>query len=119
MAFGLTKLELDADLVPLIKIGEDTIHFTSKWVNENDAIVIPSISDQISMDEKEAIIWQLKKSVKAAFITPNETKASRVDCCWVNQKGEVTWSEKQIAEEKKNAAALAASSSATTKRRLF
>lgn len=126
MAFGLTKLELDAELVPLIKIGEDTIHFHSKWVNDNDAVVVPSINDSISMDEKENIIWQLKKSVKAAFISPNteSCKAARVDCCWVNQKGEVTWSEKQLAEDNNNkknaAAALAASSSATTtKRRLF
>ncbi|KAF1797852.1 hypothetical protein V8B55DRAFT_1549404 [Mucor lusitanicus] len=105
MAFGLTKLELDADLAPLIKIGDDTIHFTSKWVNENDAIVIPSISDSISMDEKEAIIWQLKKIVKSAFITTNgsaENKAARVDCCWVNQKGEVTWNEKQLSAPKKD-----------------
>ncbi|KAG1123324.1 hypothetical protein G6F42_010657 [Rhizopus arrhizus] len=105
MAFGLTKLELDADLTPLIKIGDDTIHFTSKWVNENDAIVIPSISDSISMDEKEAIIWQLKKIVKSAFITTNgsaDNKAARVDCCWVNQKGEVTWNEKQLSAPKKD-----------------
>lgn len=119
MAFGLTKLELDADLVPLIKIGNDTIYFTTKWVNDNDAIVVPSISDYISMDEKENIIWQLKKSVKAAFLNPASLKAARVDCCWVNKNGEVTWSEKQMAEEKKNAMAAAASSSATTKRRLF
>ncbi|KAI8077197.1 hypothetical protein BDF21DRAFT_385106 [Thamnidium elegans] len=118
MAFGLTKLELDADLVPLIKIGNDSIHFTTKWVNENDAVVVPSISDHISMDEKESIIWQLKKFVKAAFLNPTCLKAARVDCCWVNKNGEVTWSEKQAAEEKKNAMA-AASSSATTKRRLF
>lgn len=116
MAFGLTKLELDADLVPLIKIGDDTIHFTSKWVNENDAIVVPSISDAVSMDEKENIIWQLKKSVKSAFITANESKATRVDCCWVNQKGEVTWNEKQLAEEKKVAAQVATN---PTKRKLF
>lgn len=105
MAFGLTKLELDADLAPLIKIGDDTIHFNSKWVNENDAIVIPSISDSISMDEKEAIIWQLKKMVKSAFITTNgsaDNKAARVDCCWVNQKGEVTWNEKQLSAPKKD-----------------
>jgi transcriptional repressor NF-X1 len=97
MSFGLTKLELDADLAPLIKIGDESIHFTSKWVNENDAIVVPSISDAISMDEKETIIWQLKKTVKAAFINNNElkeNKATRIDCCWVNQKGEVTWNEK-------------------------
>lgn len=105
MSFGLTKLELDAELTPLIKIGDDTIHFTSKWVNENDAIVIPSISDSISMDEKEAIIWQLKKTVKSAFIATNgsaDNKAARVDCCWVNQKGEVTWNEKQLAAAKKD-----------------
>lgn len=119
LAFGLTKLELDADLVPLIKIGDDIIHFITTWVNENDALVVPSISDDISMDEKESIIWQLKKSVKAAFLNANETKAARVDCCWVNQKGEVTWSEKQVAEEKKTAAAATASSSASTRRKLF
>lgn len=117
LAFGLTKIELDADLVPLIKIGQDIIHFTTKWLNENDAIVVPSISDAISMDEKENIIWQLKKSVKQAFLNPESLKAARVDCCWVNQKGEVTWSEKQVAEEKKQLAA--SSSSTTTKRRLF
>jgi transcriptional repressor NF-X1 len=105
MAFGLTKLELDADLAPLIKIGEDTIHFNSKWVNENDAIVIPSISDSISMDEKESIIWQLKKIVKTAFISTNgsaDNKAARIDCCWVNQKGEVTWNEKQLSTPKRD-----------------
>lgn len=98
MAFGLTKLELDADLVPFIKIGDDSIHFISKWINENDAVVVPSINDSISMDEKETIIWQLKKTVKAAFTNNSngleENKAARVDCCWVNQKGEVTWNEK-------------------------
>jgi transcriptional repressor NF-X1 len=97
MAFGLTKLELDVDLAPLIKIGNDSIRFTSKWVNENDAVVVPSISNAISMDEKETIIWQLKKTVKAAFTNTNElqeNKATRIDCCWVNQKGEVTWNEK-------------------------
>ncbi|KAI8359868.1 hypothetical protein EDC96DRAFT_513466 [Choanephora cucurbitarum] len=103
MAFGLTKLELDADLVSLIKIGDDTIHFTSKWVNENDAIVVPSINDAISMDEKEKIIWQLKKTVKAAFIGQQESKAARIDCCWVNQKGEVSWSEKDLVQPKKTA----------------
>jgi transcriptional repressor NF-X1 len=102
MAFGLTKIELDAELVPLIKIDNDTIPFTSTWVNENDAIVVPSISDSVSMDEKEQIIWQLKKSVKAAFVLSNESsKAARVDCCWVNQKGEVTWSEKMASQPKK------------------
>jgi transcriptional repressor NF-X1 len=117
MAFGLTKLELDADLVPIIKIGDDTIHFTSKWVNENDAIVIPLISDAVSMDEKETIIWQLKKYVKSVFITVNESKAARIDCCWVNQKGEVTWNEKQLSEDKINAAQEAAA--APSRRKLF
>jgi transcriptional repressor NF-X1 len=97
MAFGLTKLELDAALVPVLKLGEDTINFTSRWVNENDAIVTPLIDDSVSVDEREIIIWQLKKLVKAAFVQNSEDdKASRVDCCWVNQKGEVTWNEKDF-----------------------
>ncbi|KAI9476112.1 MAG: hypothetical protein EXX96DRAFT_575824 [Benjaminiella poitrasii] len=96
MAFGLTKLELDAELTPLLKIGDDMIPFSSKWVNENDAVVIPSINDAVSMDEKEKIVWHLKKVVKTAFVADSvDGKASRVDCCWINQKGEVTWSEKQ------------------------
>ncbi|KAI7903173.1 uncharacterized protein BX663DRAFT_560725 [Cokeromyces recurvatus] len=105
MAFGLTKLELDADLANLLKIDNDTIPFTSKWVNENDAVVIPSISDAVSMDEKEKIIWQLKKIVMGAFTSNtdglSEVKAARVDCCWINQKGEVTWSEKQLSSNTK------------------
>lgn len=97
MAFGLTKLELDAELVPLLKIGDDCISFESTWINESDAVVVPSISDSVSMDEKEVILWQLKKILKTAFVNEEEvkSKASRVDCCWVNQKGEITWSEKQ------------------------
>ncbi|KAI8967924.1 hypothetical protein BDF20DRAFT_917174 [Mycotypha africana] len=100
MAFGLTKIELDALLVPLLSLHNESIPFTSKWVNENDAVVVPSINDAISIDEKEKIIWQLKKIVKNAFVTnepgSHNNKAARVDCCWVNQKGEVTWTEKQL-----------------------
>ncbi|RCH91040.1 FKBP12-associated protein, partial [Rhizopus stolonifer] len=100
MSFGLTKIELDAELVPLLKLGEDSVPFESTWVNENDAVVVPSINDAISMDEKETIVWHLKKVIKSAFVSEEDSKkkASRVDCCWVNQKGEITWSEKQLSK---------------------
>ncbi|CEP11623.1 hypothetical protein [Parasitella parasitica] len=116
MAFGLTKLELDADLKPLIKIDDDAIHFSSKWVNENDAVVIPSISDAVPMDEKEAIVWQLKKTVKAAFLSNSaESKAARVDCCWVNQKGDVTWSEKLLSVSKNDTSPSASTTGAKSR----
>ncbi|KAI9247058.1 hypothetical protein BY458DRAFT_68498 [Sporodiniella umbellata] len=97
MAFGLTKIELDAELVMICKMGDQSVSFNSTWVNENDAVVVPSIVDAISMDEKENTIWLLKKIIKNAFVSNEDSKkkASRVDCCWVNQKGEITWSEKQ------------------------
>ena len=66
MAFGLTKLELDAELVPLIKIGNDIIHFTSKWVNDNDAIVVPSISDDYFHGREKKIL--LMANSKSLFV---------------------------------------------------
>ncbi|KAF7730455.1 FKBP12-associated protein [Apophysomyces ossiformis] len=87
LVFGLTQFELDAALRALL---EDT-KFVTRWMNESDAVVIPTLSNEISIEEKENIVWKLKKTVKSALV---EATAARVDCCWIDQTGVVTWSEK-------------------------
>ncbi|KAI8879259.1 hypothetical protein K501DRAFT_257137 [Backusella circina FSU 941] len=89
---GLSKLALEAALAPVMKLGEDNIPFVSAWIDENDAVITPLISECVSMDEKEMIICQLKRLVKSAL---EDTTIDRVDFCWISQKGKVLWTEKK------------------------
>ncbi|KAG0176559.1 FKBP12-associated protein [Apophysomyces sp. BC1034] len=87
LVFGLTQSELDSALYSIL---EET-KFASRWINESDAIVVPIISGDVSMEQKEDVVWSLKNIVKTAFV---DATAARVDCCWVDQTGVVTWSER-------------------------
>jgi transcriptional repressor NF-X1 len=89
---GLSKLELETALAPVMRLGEDNIPFVSAWTDENDAVITPLISECVSMDEKELIIWQLKRLVKTAL---EDSIMDRIDCCWISQKGKVLWTEKK------------------------
>ncbi|KAI9027601.1 hypothetical protein CLU79DRAFT_739911 [Phycomyces nitens] len=88
LAFGLTKVELDVALLECCGLTK----VASRWINDNDAVVIPISDNSVAMDEREDNVWKLKKVLKDNFVAKGI--CSRVDCCWLNQKGEVTWSEK-------------------------
>ncbi|KAI8141438.1 hypothetical protein BJV82DRAFT_670718 [Fennellomyces sp. T-0311] len=89
LAFGLIKSELDMELASAF--GADT-PFTSEWLTDSDAVlVIPTIDKPI--EEKEEIVWQLKKKAKESL--QGSGNAARVDCCWVDQHGKITWTERR------------------------
>ncbi|KAI7868643.1 hypothetical protein BDF14DRAFT_542544 [Spinellus fusiger] len=89
LAIGLTHVELDLALLEIC--GQTKV--ISRWVDDSDAMVIPLADTTTAMDEREDNVWRLKRLLKAHFV-PKGT-CSRVDCCWLNKKGIVTWTEKQ------------------------
>ncbi|KAI7878645.1 hypothetical protein K492DRAFT_132456 [Lichtheimia hyalospora FSU 10163] len=90
LAFGLVETELDLELA---KAFED-IKYKSQWQTESDSVLVfPILDDKLALDEKEAMVWQLKKAVKDVVVSSG--KAARVDCCWVDRLGKITWTERK------------------------
>ncbi|KAI8379253.1 uncharacterized protein BYT42DRAFT_613583 [Radiomyces spectabilis] len=94
MAFGMTKSDLDEILRKLY--GD--VSFTSRWVNDFDAVIMFETDNAMPVSEKEDLIWRLKKGTKMAFFDTHT--AARVDCCWINQQDHVTWCEKPLTNNK-------------------
>ncbi|KAI9274326.1 hypothetical protein BDA99DRAFT_431911 [Phascolomyces articulosus] len=90
LAFGLIKSELDMELTAAF--GDD-LKFTSEWLMDSDAVLVIPILDQYPIEEKEEIVWYLKKKAKDSLSTSGN--AARVDCCWVDKEGRITWTERK------------------------
>lgn len=86
LSFGLIKEDLDFALEQAL--GD--IPFASEWRVDLDAVVVtPQLSDDLEVEAKEDTIWRLKKIVAATVME----FAARVDCCWVDRHGKLTWTE--------------------------
>lgn len=90
LAFGLIETELDLELAKAF--GD--VSYKSQWQTESDSVLVfPLLDDKLPVDEKEDMIWQLKKAVKDVVVSSG--KAARVDCCWVDRLGKITWTERK------------------------
>ena len=65
------------------------LNFIIKWVNENDAFILPSIT-AMGMDEVELTLIRLKHALNDGL----KGIAQSVELCWVNSKYEVISKEK-------------------------
>lgn len=91
LKFGLIKTELDMELQQVF--GEH-VKYTSEWMSDADAVLIkPDLPDDMDATAKEEYIWHLKKQALDALVA-SET-AARVDCCWIDRTGKMTWSERR------------------------
>ncbi|KAI9316413.1 hypothetical protein BX666DRAFT_1859237 [Dichotomocladium elegans] len=94
LPFGLIKTELDMELD---QVFGDT-KYTSEWMTDADAVLIIPVADEsMAMEDKEAMIWDFKKAIKNKLDASD--KSSRVDCCWVDRSGKISWTERKAALE--------------------
>lgn len=90
LAFGTLQEDIDNILRPVL----DT-PYTTQWGKEGDTLVIlPDLATVTDMETKETMLWQWKKALQSAFLF-NDV-AGLVECCWVNQAGEITWSQPKV-----------------------
>lgn len=87
LAFGALQEDMDAILRPILNTP-----YTTQWGKEGTTVVIlPDLATIPDMEAKEILLWQWKKALQSAFLF-NDVPGL-VECCWVNQAGEITWCE--------------------------
>ncbi|KAI9484553.1 hypothetical protein BDB00DRAFT_129523 [Zychaea mexicana] len=90
LAFGLIKSELDMELAEAFGDG---LKFTSEWLTDADAVLVVPTVDDYPIEEREGIVWELKKLAKDSLTASGN--AARIDCCWVDKEGKITWTERK------------------------
>ncbi|KAI7853388.1 hypothetical protein BDC45DRAFT_511104 [Circinella umbellata] len=90
LAFGLIQSELNIELTSAF--GEN-LKFTLEWLTDSDGVLVIPNLDQYPIEEKEQVVWHLKKKAKDSLSTSGN--AARVDCCWVDKEGRITWTERK------------------------
>lgn len=90
LAFGLIKTELDLALRQALG---DAIPFHSEWLTDAEAVIVTPAKETMDVEEKEALVWHMKKRAKDAMAETGH--AARVDCCWVDRHGKITWTERK------------------------
>ncbi|CAG8542480.1 2165_t:CDS:2 [Paraglomus occultum] len=85
LSCGLSKEECQKHVEPLM----GKLSFVIKWVNENDAYILPSMT-AMGMDEVELTLTRLKHALNDGL----KGIAQSVELCWVNSKYEVISREK-------------------------
>ncbi|ORX44066.1 hypothetical protein DM01DRAFT_1340476 [Hesseltinella vesiculosa] len=89
LAFGILQEDLDTIVKPVLL----DITYTTQWGQEAaDCILVPALGSMTDMEQREDAIWNWKKQLQNAFFFKD--MPATVECCWINQAGEITWTEK-------------------------
>lgn len=82
LVFGLTRLELAEQLVPVF----GSVKYGLRWLTDDDAVLIPH-QGSLQMDEFESLLMSLRSGIKT--VASMGKLCDRVELCWVNKEGEV------------------------------
>ncbi|KAG0338902.1 FKBP12-associated protein [Podila horticola] len=82
LVFGLTRLELAEQLVPVF----GSVKYGLRWLTDDDAVLIPH-PGSMQMDEFESLLVSLRSGIKT--VASMGKLCDRVELCWVNKEGEV------------------------------